>query len=389
MHRNQLILWALGLALILTAASSCQGSLPATGNSPVPITTKDGRAWRIGYYEGGEYVNYAGRLRGVTHGLAALGWIEPVQFPANLAEDDAGSLWHYLSEYASSDYIQFVADAFWSAGWDDDRRQTNRETALAQLRAGDLDMVLAMGTWAGQDLAVTGHSVPTVVLSTSNPVEAGIIKSPQDSGLNQVTAAYDPYRYLSQMRLFHDIVAFKTIGVALEDSPDGRVYANLAELHQLEAETGVRVVECYIGEEGAGETKAVQEIKRCYTELAPQVDAVWIGAALGEQSRFMPDNLSPLLEYRVATWSQAGNEAVHRGVLLSISSYDNFDPEGLWVADHIARIFHGTKPRDLPQIFEPQPAIAINMETARRIGFVPPPGLLEAADVIYEDINGE
>jgi hypothetical protein len=50
----------------------------------------------------------------------------------------------------------------------------------------------------------------------------------------------------------------------------------------------------------------------------------------------------------------------------------------------MARIFHGAKPRQLSQLWIDPPKIALNLATARIIGFDPPVDILLAADEVYE-----
>jgi hypothetical protein len=56
-----------------------------------PVKPAGGGKWRIGYYQGGEYINYQQSLVSTVEGLAALGWIKkPAQSPPEGA--DAQSL---------------------------------------------------------------------------------------------------------------------------------------------------------------------------------------------------------------------------------------------------------------------------------------------------------
>ncbi len=58
-------------------------------------------------------------------------------------------------------------------------------------------------------------------LTSSGPLEAGIIEQYDDSGFDHVMVEVDPYRYRRQIQQFHDIVHFERLGVAYEYSPDG------------------------------------------------------------------------------------------------------------------------------------------------------------------------
>jgi ABC-type uncharacterized transport system substrate-binding protein len=389
MNKGAYLAIATIIILGLIAVSFYRASVGKEVRDTTP-TTNDGRKWRIAYYEGGPYVDYAGGLRGVVRGLVELGWMEDIRLPRFENPDDTRSLWGFLAANAESRYVEFVADAYWSAKWDGEQRLANREEAIRRLaETGDIDLIIAMGTWAGQDLATDEHAVPTMVLTSSEPVRAGIIESAEDSGLDHVVAEYDPNRYVRQVRLFHDIVGFQKIGVAHEDSEDGRIYANLDSLERVAKERGFEIVACYARDAGVKEDVALAELTHCYEELAPKIDALWVGGHTGEQPQFMPGILAPMFEHKVATWAQVGSEAVRRGALISVAQQSDYTAVGFWYASTMARIFNGAKPRDLDQVFELPLDIAINLETARRLGFEPPEGLLEVADEVYETVEGE
>lgn len=174
---------------------------------------KEGDRWQIGYYEGGPWPDYQDTLLETVRALIDLGWMEKIQLPELQDNADTRSLWRWLCQNVSSNYLDFVEDAYWSANWDDSLREKNKRVCLDRLRGGTLDLILAAGTWAGQDLANNSHHVPTIVMSTSDPVAAGIIKSVDDSGFDHVVAECDPTRYKRQIQLFHDIVQFNRLGI--------------------------------------------------------------------------------------------------------------------------------------------------------------------------------
>jgi ABC-type uncharacterized transport system substrate-binding protein len=373
----------IAVLVLLVVLCACQRS------PPTDPTSNNGEPWRIGYYEGGGYADYAGGLRGLAHGLAELGWIEPIELCTGANDSDSAALWHYLATHVESSFIQFEADAYWSAHWDEQQRAVNRSQAISVLQRHELDLVIAMGTWAGEDLAVDDHHVPVLVFRANDPVRAGIVVSVEDSGLDHVLAEQDPDRFLRQARLFHDVVGFRRLGVAYEDTVEGRIYANLAELRQATAECDFELIECQLSKSAQGEAEMAVATRACYAQLAPSVDAVWVGSGIGEQPKFMPGILSPLMEAGLPTWSSMGTEAVRRGVLASISLPSDYSELGHWYAVTIAQVLNGVQPRDLNPVFAAPLNIAINMETAQRIRYDPPKGFLEAADVIFQDIEDE
>jgi len=79
----------------------------------------------------------------------------------------------------------------------------------------------------------------------------------------------------------------------------------------------------------------------------------------------------------------AGSQEVEQGILLSLARAD-VSYVGLFHAETIARILNGAKPRQLSQLWVDPPKIALNLGTARIIGFDPPVDILLAADEVYE-----
>lgn len=71
---------------------------------------------------------------------------------------------------------------------------------------------------------------------------------------------------------------------------------------------------------------------------------------------------------------------------MSISREGGFVPVGRFLAISMAKIFNGAKPRQLNQVFEEGPTIAINLKTAEMIGLYLSAEVLAAADEMYREI---
>jgi ABC-type uncharacterized transport system substrate-binding protein len=355
---------------------------------PVTPRLNDGQKWRIGYCEGGPYLDYRKNLVETVRALMAHGWIEKEDLPSSLDDSDTRRLWGWLANDVRSRFLSFVEDAYWSSDWDEAvLRVRNKAEMLKRLKTGnDLDLMIAMGTWAGQDLANSYHQVAVVVAAAANPIQAGIIKSVEDSGHAHVLASVDPARYLRQLRLFHDIIGFKRLGVVYDGSDSGRVYANLLDVQQVALERGFTIVECQARDQGNDEAEAAEALYACWQELAPRIDALWITVHRGENPRFMPESLTPLFEHRVATWTRRGSDQVRRGVLMSISRKD-LRGLGNYYASVIAKVFNGARPGDLDQVYKEPLKIAINLATAERIGYTPPRAILAVADEVFREIQ--
>jgi len=347
----------------------------------------NGEKWRIGYLEGGPWPDYQETLIETVISLIDMGWIKKIELPELQRTDDTRMLWNWLSHNIKSDYLNFVEDAYWSSNWEDSLREKNRRECLDRLRGKNIDLMLAVGTWAGLDLANSSHSVPTIVMSTSDPITAGIIKSAEDSGFDHVVAECDPTRYLRQIRLFHDIIRFKRLGVIYEDTSDGKAYSNLEDLRYVSKERGFELVECIAPDTNMTEDEATLAYVKCCEKMAPTIDAFYFTAHRGADPENISKSLAPLLRYKVRTWSNWGIIHVKNGVLLSVGRKD-FKLPGKFNANNLAQIFNGVKPRDLNQVLKEELSLAINLETARIIGYKPPKNLMKITDAVFDKIEG-
>jgi len=383
MRVNRLVLMANILWLITFTAS-----LGLAGQGGTAPTANKGAKWRLGYLEGGPYTNYQGSLQSMVQTLMDMGWIEQAPLPALENSEDTQQLWSWLSTSARSDYLQFVPDAYWSAGWDNDRRRKNADQAVERLNVRrDIDLMMAMGTWAGQDLVPGVRKVAIVVMSCSDPVSAGIIRSNEDSGWDNVTAWVDPNRYLRRHRLFHDILNFKRLGVIYENSENGRVYAGLDSIRQVAGERGFEVIECHAQEVGLSFEELRSGVAKCVDRLAPLVDAFTVTDHNGQLHKFFPDLIQPFFEHKVSVYTPVrGPLYVRRGVLMGIAKTD-YEGLGSYYAGVIAEILNGARPRDVKQEYKEPLKLVLNLEAARRIGYQVPKNLEAVADEVYQHID--
>jgi len=315
-----------------------------------------------------------------------LGWIETTVIPPQKGEQTK-DLWNWLATNAISKYIRFVRDAHYSANWDDMLRQKTISKIIKRLNGRhDIDLMIAVGTWAGKDLANETHQTPTMVLSASDAVASGIIKSAEDSGYDHVHACVDPFRYERQVRVFHDIVGFKNLGVAYENTVEGRSYAAVEIIEKVAQERDFKIARCFTKSDIADTGLAEGSVKDCFGKLVQNADAIYVTVQGGVSLKSIPDLVRIANSHGIPTFSQSGSEEVRYGFLMSISQA-GFKYIGKFHAETLGKVFNGATPRQLNQVFEEPKKIAINLKTARAVGFDPPIDVLGAADEIYEEIE--
>lgn len=378
----------LGLAWPIAATSSpppvaaLSSGVALTSPRLPPPSHTSGRKWRIGYVGSGEYEEYPRTLYAIARALQQLGWLRIDDMPEIT---DMRKAWLYLATHARSNYIEFVPDAWWQPGnFDTALRPAVREAVAARLRgAKDIDLIIAMGTWAGQDMVELGTPVPTVVVSSTDPISARIIPSAADSGQDNLHARVQPDHYQRQIQLLHDIVPFKTLGLVYEDTEAGRTYAAIDKVAALMPTLGFSVKRCDAPATGIPIATATQNVLTCYQKLSSEVDAFYVTEHRGITSTSVKQLAALLRAARVPSFSMQGSDEVKAGLLMSLAKAD-YSSVGMFHAQTIARIFNGEKPRSISQVWNAPAKIAINLETARRIGFDPPVDILLAADEVYE-----
>ena len=371
------------LSVLIASVSVAAGDKETFNTTP---KTYKGKVWRIGYYEGGEYIDYQKIFTETVRGLMKLGWIETTVIPPQKGEQTK-DLWNWLATNAISKYIRFVRDAHYSANWDDMLRQKTISKIIKRLNGRhDIDLMIAVGTWAGKDLANETHQTPTMVLSASDAVASGIIKSAEDSGYDHVHACVDPFRYERQVRVFHDIVGFKNLGVAYENTVEGRSYAAVEIIEKVAQERDFKIARCFTKSDIADTGLAEGSVKDCFGKLVQNADAIYVTVQGGVSLKSIPDLVRIANSHGIPTFSQSGSEEVRYGFLMSISQA-GFKYIGKFHAETLGKVFNGATPRQLNQVFEEPKKIAINLKTARAVGFDPPIDVLGAADEIYEEIE--
>lgn len=379
---GKVVVLLVGLLVLVPAL----GFAADKGDFSVAPKAKEGGKWRLGYYQGGDYPDYLASLLATVKAFMDLGWIEKGEVPAQ-AQKHIRDLWNWLSTEAKSDSLEFVQDAYYSITWDEALREKTASEIIKRLNEQkDIDLMIAAGTWAGKDLANNDHHTNTLVISTSEPVASGIIKSIEDSGYDHVLARVDPSRFQRQIRIFHDIVGFKKLGMAYANTDSGRSYAAVDKIKEVAGERAFEIVDCYTRDDIPDSKVAAASVHQCFQELCKKVDAIYVTKQNGVNKRSIPELAKTAIACGIPTFSQSGSEEVQWGFLLSISQA-SFKYVGRYYAEAIGKILNGAKPRQLDQVFEGPPKIAINLRTAALIGFDPPVDTLGAADEIFQEIT--
>ena len=347
---------------------------------------KINKPWVLGYFEGGPYSDYKKILTETVTAMMNDGLLEQKRIPAFSGEQTA-ELWTWLAENLSNSMITFSKDFYFSADWDEKKREKYQVEATELLINKEVDLLIAMGTWAGQSFANNQHNVPTIVMSASDPISSNIVRSIEDSGYDHVHATIDPERYQRQITLFHEVIGFKRLGIAYEDTVEGRSYAALDIVLQKAEQLNFDVIPCFTLSDISDSNKANMSVIDCFNELSKKTDAIYVTVQGGVNRETLPTLVEIVNKNKIPTFSQSGVDEVKKGMLLSLSQA-GFKYVGDFQADVIKRVISGESPREISQFFEEPPRMAVNIKSAEIIGFNPPLILLGLADEIFHTIEG-
>lgn len=338
--------------------------------------------YRIAYCETEPWINYSGTLSSLAEGLVKYGWLNNLEgLPYQDGQMETDAIWDWMAAQTSS-YVEFAQDDHYTLSTMSDAEQKAMLQRFSQ--AQDLDLIIAMGTTAGKLLADSNLPIPVMVFSTSNAVRSGIIKSEEDSGSDRVWAHMDARVYKRQMTVFYDLFQFRRMGMVYENSSLGRVYAAVDDAEELARELGFQIMARPVEEpvNEADKERYYRDLLALHRELAEKVDAMYLTMGPIEPAR-LSELLQPFYDKKIPVFSQLGTEEVMAGALISVARAD-FSGVGEFGADNMIKILSGTSPRQLPQVFENIPHIALNLDVARMIGYQPPFEILLAADEIYQ-----
>ena len=126
-----------------------------------------------------------------------------------------------------------------------------------------------------------------MVMSSTDPVRAGIIASNEDSGcgLRLLTVTDLVER---QIQIFYKIVGFKKLGIAYENSVLGKSYAAIDIIEKIAKEKGFDIVRCFTKDDIPDQGQAGESVVKCFEELAPKVDAIYVVMQNGVNDNTLP-----------------------------------------------------------------------------------------------------
>jgi len=299
------------------------------------------------------------------HSLPVIGYLSTGQPTSTLQE--------FLSSLAESDFIEgrnVVIEYRWAEG-----RYDRLPDLAAELVRRRVDVIVAVGgSMSGRAAKAATDTIPIVVLSGADPVEAGFAQTLSHPGGNvtgiaQLVVESDTKR----MQLLHELM------------PSAGTIAYLENPNLTNAERNTQVLEAASRTLGVKLAVLRASSERDFAPAFATISQARVPALLLANDPFFfieRDRLVALAARHALPTMYFFREFVAAGGLISYGSHlaDGYRQVGVYAA----KILKGARPADLPIAQQTKIELVINLKTAKVLGLTVPPSLLARADEVIE-----
>ena len=346
-----------------------------------------GQRQRVAVFQAGSFADFQRVFRQTALVLQKDGYIKR---DAPLNPDfthDAPGAYVALSETSAGGCIEFVRDGLYDGAWDQSRIDAQERALRKRIQErGDIDMVWALGTVAGQRLSDSSLKTAVLVMTATDPESAGIVGPGEFSDKPFVHAQKERERYRSELKMFYQIFHFKRLGIIIDDEESNHAGQAVPVIREVAEECGFALNTCQKDVVGNDAETAHAAFSQCCQELAAISDAVYIPNGMGADLNSLYAQIKPLLDAKIPTFSQTGAAEVENGVLLSLSDSE-LRSSGRFEAQVVKQILAGKKPEEISQYYYAPLNLALNLHTAKLIEWKPDFDVLMAVDRVYQNIG--
>ena len=315
-------------------------------------------------------------LKGLADGLQNAGYISedidlagaPKEFYAYytvLAENDLGG------------YVRFCEEPYMI---DEEGNEEIAEELTQKCADGEIDVIVATGTAPGVFLKGLDLPVPFLVCLATDPVDAGIIDSADDTGDPDIWALCEAVPYKRQFEGYHRMLGFDKIVMVTVNGMDtitgNPLYREAAK------ELGVEVIELNFEEEEA----ARDDYSQMVIDRLREVDYSGVDAALFAFGAVEDNNapaFSGMMERRgIPSLVGDGDSICEHGVMMCLSCFD-YEGYGNYASMVLSNVLHGQNAGDQPCKYTSSPYILLNMRAAKKTKYDCSFDFLQSVDRIY------
>jgi ABC-type uncharacterized transport system substrate-binding protein len=334
----------------------------------------------VGYCQAIEYAEAVETFYYTLKALDDMGAISGLNLNYKPYETTGKELWNYVCDNVESDMFLFSKEDFYDMDLGD------LEKAKNAVENKNIDLFFTFGTAAGQEFFKDFNKINTINLGTNDPLEAGIIKNSEFSGVENLWARVDESRNYRQLKMFRDAVGYKKLGVIRYTDSFRRVFTPEKDIERLSKEEGfeVEIYDFYNVDEiflSSDLNRYYDEIIKAHKYLANNCDAFYMIIG-GWRYEDLSELLRPFYEENIPVFSQFGSIEVENGALMSVGK-KTFDELGRYVASVVIRCANGEKLGEISQLYPEIQSMAYNAEVGDKINFEPDIEFLMYCNEIY------
>lgn len=358
------------------------------GNNEQPHLNHD-KKWRIAYYEGGHYPSYGDVLLSMMDKFTESGWMEKIDrrsFSDPLNRGETDDIWTIAGKLDNK-YLEFKSEHYLTSGWSPIIRKDNKEKIIYLCKNKEIDLILALGTQAGQDVVGNCTDVPVVLLSVTDPVTAGIFKTYKDTDYDNVFSIFDPNFLEAGIIFYQKTFGISKLGALLGTGPSGRALTGGDKLPSISRDLKFDIEWCELNSATPDEEAVEKKILECVDELiAKKIDTLFIASILSINKPLVKKISAIAIENKIPTIAMNTGYVAH-GLLIGYGMQNGgYVAAGELAAEAIIKIFNNTTPRKIKNPYERIKAgLSINLDTATAMGFKIPKGLQDTAIALYRD----
>ena len=260
-----------------------------------------------------------------------------------------------------------------------DNRDDLRATLIAQLQRFKVDVIAALGTFETAVAKEATQRVPIVFLPAADPVRSGFVKSLANPGGNLTGLAFyaGSESLAKQFEVFTETVPHIHKMLTFFDDRDGLWTKTIeaSRLRLVAKRLGTELIEVPL----TSVKQATQRIAALSTKESGKLGVFIVCSGL---FRELGEVAALAIRHRLPLFGCNSFQVAEQRVLLSYApDLYSMGYRGAWYLD---RIFHGTKPEQLPVETPTKFDFVINQKTAAEIGLELPHKTLIFADRVFQ-----
>lgn len=255
--------------------------------------------------------------------------------------------------------LVFFPDGFQSAEW---KREKSRAMAQALARNPRLDLIVAIGPWAVEDLLAAGCEHSIVAVYRFDPAVDQLLDSLGRPIVDNLTVRVRPQKIVSDLQYLTSLAPIRKLGL-LQFVSDSNSTAAAEKIRQLGERVGFEVITAE-----AYDRNGTFAFFKAYQSLRGKIDALYLNPLWGFDSEKMRQFYAMIARDHIPTFTSEGDYHVARGALAA-GSMESPMVRAHYQAWKVIQIMQGVTPADLPVVHDDEPGLTINQLVAQQLGF--------------------